>query len=403
MFDLFSIGVLGLATVGLVAAESVLSADTVRTEVHINAGLQASGYEKAILTDYFDHELRRIFDANSIMVTPRIRVSSTPSVVSVIANSVGLQGLRQSVQDMMGLDPVVIKLAVQPGPEAQPLIHVFGRLSDTQVFDFTVNSVRGNVRETIRTAAFETAIALDPYQTLLDYARDMLQRRTISVTKLQRERNINSLAAYREHNEVHARELEELTVRTLEIFESATARDRLRSIPLLNLAGVLSFNLEKYDEADRFFQMAYEANNTLVTPRLNMAAIRLLRGHQDQAIEILRAVRVDFAKGIGNPRASTLLETSELLLQALTAKLENNDGLANQSWRNLCKSKPRMSFVTFYTMPKWAPNVPIADCEALLARVRRVTNEDLEESSFGFDDDISAEIVLLSGFYRSHF
>ena len=174
MFDLFSVAVLGLATLGLVAAESILSADTVRTEVHVSAGAQTSGYHQTIVSDYFDHELRRIFDANSIILKPRIRVASTPSVVSVIANSIGLQGIRQSVQDMIGLDPVVIKLAVQPGPEARPLIHVFGRLSETQVFDLTVNSVPGNVRETIRAAAFETALALDPYQPILDLARDTL-------------------------------------------------------------------------------------------------------------------------------------------------------------------------------------------------------------------------------------
>lgn len=403
MFDLFSLGLLGLATISLVAAESLIFADTVRTEVRISSGLQESGYQQAIVTDYFDHELRRIFDAESIMVVPRIRVASTPSVVSVIANSIGVQGLRQSVQDMMGLNPVVIKLAVQPGPESRPLVHIFGRLSETDVFDFTVNSVPGNFRETIRTAAFEAAIALDPYQTLLDHAREVLQSRAISVTTLQRERNTNRLLAYREHNEVRAHELEALIARTLGIFEVATTRNRLRSIPLLNLAGVLNFNLEKFDEAERFFQLAYEANHSLVTPRLNIATIRLLRGHPDQAKEILRDVRADFAKGIGNPKARSLLEMTEFLLQAFMWKLENNESLASQNWRSLCESNPRPGFVRFYSMPKWAPNVPIAECERLLVRMRRAVEDNDEEPMFGVDGDIAAEIVILSSLFRSQF
>jgi len=147
----------------------------------------------------------------------------------------------------------VIKLAVQPGPEARPLIHVFGRLSETQVFDLTVNSVPGNVRETIRAAAFETALALDPYQPILDLTRDTLQRRAVSVTRLHREKNISMLMSYREHNELHGSELEALISRALEIFDGSTTNQRVRLIPLLNLAGVLSFDLEKFDEGGEVF------------------------------------------------------------------------------------------------------------------------------------------------------
>jgi hypothetical protein len=316
--------------------------------------------------------------------------------VSVIANSVGLQGIRQSVQDMIGLDPVVIKLAVQPGPEARPLIHVFGRLSETQVFDLTVNSVPGNVRETIRAAAFETALALDPYQPILDLTRDTLQRRAVSVTRLHREKNISMLMSYREHNELHGSELEALISRALEIFDGSTTNQRLRLIPLLNLAGVLSFDLEKFDEAERFFRLAYEANHSLVTPRL-----KLLRGQHDEAAGILRAIQADFAKGIGNPRALELLQRTSLLLQALSAKRTNNADLSILSWRNLCKSNPSMGFLAFYAEPRWAPVVKIPDCEVLLVRSRRGADEDPADPTFGADDDISAEIVLLSNLFRS--
>ena len=401
MFDPFSVAFLGLATLGMVAAESIISADTVRTQVHVSAGAQTSGYHQTIVSDYFDHELRRIFDANSIILKPRIRIASTPSVVSVIANSIGLQGIRQSVQDMIGLDPVVIKLAVQPGLEARPLIHVFGRLSETQVFDLTVNSVPGNVRETIRAAAFETALALDPYQPILDLTRDTLQRRAVSVTRLHREKNISMLMSYREHNELHGSELEALISRALEIFDGSTTNQRVRLIPLLNLAGVLSFDLEKFDEAERFFRLAYEANHSLVTPRLNIAAIKLFRGQHDEAAGILRAIQADFAKGIGNPRALELLQRTSLLLQALSAKRTNNADLSILSWRNLCKSNPSMGFLAFYAEPRWAPVVKIPDCEVLLVRSRRGADEDPADPTFGADDDISAEIVLLSNLFRS--
>jgi hypothetical protein len=403
MFDLFSIGVLGLTTLGLVSAESILSADTVRTEVHVSAGLQASGYHDKIVTDYFDHELRRIFDANSIIVKPRIRVAATPSVVSVIANSIGLQGIRQSVQDMIGLDPVVIKLAVQPGPEARPLIHIFGRLSETQIFDLTVNAVPGNVRETIRAAAFETAMALDPYQPILDLTREALQRRAIFVKRLQREKKISLLMSYREHNELNGSELEALIARSLVIFDSSTTADRLRLIPLLNLVGILSFNLEKFDEAERFFRLAYEGNRSLVTPRLNIATIKLLRGQNDEAAGLLRAVQADFAKGVGNPGAKRLFEATSLVLQAFIAKRTNNADLLTLSWRNLCKLNPRMGFLAFYQEPRWAPYVPIPDCEALLASWRRGANDDNEDTVFGADDDISAESLIMSTFFRSAF
>ena len=209
--------------------------------------------------------------------------------------------------------------------------------------------------------------------------------------------------SYREHNELNGRELEALITRSLEIFDGTTTVERLRLIPLLNLVGVLSFNLEKFDEAERFFRLAYEGNRSLVTPRLNIATIKLLRGQNDEAAGLLRAVQADFAKGVGNPGAKRLFEATSLVLQAFIAKRTNNADLLTLNWRNLCKLNPRMGFLAFYQEPRWAPYVPIPDCEVLLASWRRGANDDNEDTVFGADDDISAESLIMSTFFRSAF
>ena len=69
--------------------------------------------------------------------------------------------------------------------------------------------------------------------------------------------------------------------------------------------------------------------------------------------------------------------------------------------KNLCKSNPSMGLLAFYAEPRWAPVVKIPDCEVLLVRSRRGADEDPADPTFGADDDISAEIVLLSNLFRS--
>ena len=101
--------------ISLVAGEAALHGDTLSLHINVSPKIVAAGFDGLIAEQIFIAESPRIVRGASIIPTPTLRVSSSPTVVSALASPLRLKSLVGALQDQLGFERLVVNAAILSG------------------------------------------------------------------------------------------------------------------------------------------------------------------------------------------------------------------------------------------------------------------------------------------------
>lgn len=339
MFELTTIVYLAGMTLAVLGADSYFNADTARFEVHVHPGAQPAGYTEVVATRIIDHELRRIFDARSVMRVPHVRIQSDNSLVSVVAKAARVDQLQYAMQDLLRLDPLSIRVAIHPppSPEAGVVLHAFGSRPSGDAFDIAVPGVRGDARASLRALAAATALEIDPYHTRLQEFRDITSDAAVALYR----------AGYAPILPDDKREpLQRFERRLTDALQAASPADAVRAAPEFNLLGVTRWWLGDTAGAETAFRRAVDLDTDVAAAHLNLSWMFLARGDTTAASAAMQAARRGLSHG-----TSTARETLTLAYRAnmaVGAQIDGRHTAAQQAWNDMCGRGVQPAFISAY-------------------------------------------------------
>ena len=357
MIEIATVLYLAGISLALVGADSYFQADTTRIEVTVHPAAQASGYTDAVASRYFDHELRRIFDVSSVMLVPHIRIQSDQSLISVIAKSARVDQLQYAMQDVLKLDPMMIRLVVYPPvPTRQHVVlQAFGSRPSGETFDVSVDGVPGDPRASLRAIASATALAVDPYHSRLQDFRNLTADAPLEAFRSGAPQSLP---------EDDWEALRDFERRLAEALRTAPPSDALRSAPQFNLLGVTRWWLGDTNGAETAFLRSSALNGSLVTPRLNLAWALLARGDDAGALAVIGTVRPLLRDRIGNSNARQTLTLAYRATTATAEQLAGRHTAARQAWNEVCGRGVQPVFVALYVGMRSTSGQAAERCEA---------------------------------------
>lgn len=394
MIEIATILYLAGMSLALVGVDGYFSADTTRIEVTVHPAAQASGYTDEVAARYFDHELRRIFDVRSVMQVPHIRIQTDQSLISVIAKATRVDKLQYAMQDLLSLDPMMIRLVVYPPvPNRQHVVlQAFGSRPSGETFDVSIDGVPGDPRASLGAIAAATALAVDPYHVRLKEFRTLTAGAPLEAF---RSRAPQSLP---EDNWEAMRDFER---RLAEALRTAPPSDALRSAPQFNLLGVTRWWLGNTSGAETAFLRSLELNESLATPRLNLAWALLARGDHAGAMAVMETVRPGLRDRIGNPNSRQTLTLAYRATTATAEQLAGRHTAAQRAWNEVCGTGVQPAFVALYVGTRSTSGQAAERCEAHARGMLK--EEDLYEAIGMFSSEllIFAPRADASGFSES--
>jgi hypothetical protein len=339
MLELTTVAYLAGMTLALLGADSYFNADTARFEVHVHPGAQPAGYTEVVATRIIDHELRRIFDASSVMRVPHVRIQSDNSLVSVIAKAARVDQLQYAMQDLLRIDPLSIRVAIYPppSPDAGVVLHAFGSRPSGDTFDIAVPGVRGDARASLRAIAAATALVIDPYHTRLQEFRVITSDASIALYR----------AGYTPNLPDEKREaIQDFERRLRDALQAASPADAVRAAPDFNLLGVARWWLGDTAGAEAAFRRAIDLDADTAAAHLNLSWVLSARGDVRLASHAMQAVQ----RGVSASQ-STARQTLTSAHQAQTAILAQADGrheAARRAWNEMCGRGMQPAFISIY-------------------------------------------------------
>lgn len=357
MFELTTIAYLAGMTLALLGADSYLNADTARFEVHVHPGAQPAGYTEVVAARMIDHELRRIFDASSVMRVPHVRIQSDNSFVSVVAKAVRVDQLQYAVQDLLRLDPLTIRVAIYPppSPEAGVVLHAFGSRPSGDTFDITVPGVRGDARASLHAIAAATALAVDPYHTRLQEFRDITSDAGVALYR----------AGYTPNFPDDKRQaILSFERRLSDALQAASPADAVRAAPEFNLLGVARWWAGDRAGAEAAFRRAIDLNTDTAAAHLNLAWVLLARGDTVPASTAMQAARRGLS--IGTSTARETLTSAHRAKMAVLAQYDGRHAAAHQAWNEMCGRGVQPAFVSIYLSFRSAATPAASRCSRAL-------------------------------------
>lgn len=273
-----------IATVGLVATDTYVNANTMYLQTTVAGSVAEEGYEPSVVDGIFIAEIKKITSTPSLVVAPVIQSSKSKPVSAALAEAAGLESALIAIQSLMGVIPpklVASVIAEDPKKRVQVVQtaasgavaeHVVGEESDlklvltgydpqTGYFYATIEgrTADEDVDELIREAAFEAVLKLEPYLAMLfdvsrraEQGQDLAPARALldkAITSLPDEavhghrallQNLRGIMALLEQNQVMARA----------DFQKAIAMDPRQSVGYLNLA-FLDVHEDRFGDAIR--------------------------------------------------------------------------------------------------------------------------------------------------------
>lgn len=249
---------MGLALVG---ADAYWYADSIISRVEVAKKYSDSGFSADFATTVFSHELQTIFSNESVVRTPDVRAANDQSVISVIAESLHLEGLTYAFQHMFGLDPVQVKVALLDDGKSAP--HILVTSTSRTRTPFTLLVERGadeDMPRFMRRAAIETASRLDPYHAALYLL---------------------------EKNDIHAYLPQLKTLLQSSIDDLPKTPDNPQRALFRNLQGITALLEKDLNKAGALFELATQDTVNYSAALLNLGFVRV---EQDRYEDALKAV-----------------------------------------------------------------------------------------------------------------
>lgn len=359
MIEIATVLYLAGMSIAVVGADSYFQADTTRLEVTVHPNAHESGYTDAVAARYFDHELRRIFDVRSVLRVPQVRIQTDQSLISVLAKTARVDQLQYAIQDLLRMDPMIIRLVVYPPVHTRQhvVLQAFGSRPSGETFDVSVDGVPGDPRASLRAIASATALAVDPYHSRLQEFRNLVARAPLEAFRVSAPQSLP---------EGDWEPLRDFERRLAEALRTAPPSDALRTAPQLNLLGVTRWWLGDTSGAETAFQRSSGLNGSLVTPRLNLAWALQARGDDAGARAVLGTV-LPSLRGrdrIGNADARQTLTLAYRATMAAAEKRAGRDAAARQAWNEVCGRGVQPVFVALYVGMRSTSGPAAERCEA---------------------------------------
>ncbi len=270
-----------LGTLGLVAVDTYINANTMYLETTVSDGVKEEGYEPEVVDGIFVAEAKKITSTPSLVAAPKIQSSKTVPVSAALAKAAGLESALVALQGLVGFIPPKLVASIIAEDQKQRIQvvqssnggvseHVVGEEADLKLvltgydpqsgyFYLTVEGKTADedVDELIKEAAFESVLKLEPYLALLydlnqraEEGGDLMPVRELIDREIAKQpaavihkhrallENLRGILALLQQNQVLARE----------DFTKAMTSDPNQAVGFLNLA-FLDVHEDRYQDA----------------------------------------------------------------------------------------------------------------------------------------------------------
>ncbi len=328
-----------LATVGLVATDTYVNANTMYLDATVAEGVSKEGYEPSVVEGIFIAEVKKITSTPSLVAAPVIKSSKTKPVSAAIAEAAGLGSALGAIQGLMGVIPPslvasviaedatkrvqVVKTSADGavaehvvGQEAALKLVLTGYDPQTGYFYLTVEgrTADEDVDELIREAAFESVLQLEPYLAMLfDLSRRAEAGEDLAPARIRIEKAIASQPTALRHGNRALLEnlrgilalLEQNQVMARREFAQSISSDPEQPIGYLNLA-FLDVHEDRYQDAIRTVEkVIYPSYWPLTGDRVLLATGHIIKGVAETEMGRYRDAERSFAEAVRlNPQSS---------------------------------------------------------------------------------------------------
>lgn len=163
-FDISTLVLFAGMLASLVAGEAALYGDTLTLRINVSPQVAATGYDAEIAEKIFIAESAWVVRGESIIPTPILRVSSSPTVLSALAAPLRLETVVGALQDQFGYDRLVVNGAVVSAPDnALRMVLVVEQPNQTPE-QIQLTQADGDLPALVRRGAGATMSRVSPYR-----------------------------------------------------------------------------------------------------------------------------------------------------------------------------------------------------------------------------------------------
>jgi tetratricopeptide (TPR) repeat protein len=277
--DLTTLAAAITVALGLMVADVALSSDKIIVDVAVPQSYTEAGVTADIVEALYLSEIQSIIDTPSVVPAPAIRGTREKSLASSLAATLQLAEVGQSLQRLMGYDPVHVRASLIVEHETTKFI-VVESTRRGRSFQVTLEQRPGEtVIQLIKRGALETMFQLEPYLALVHALQtaegpsDFAKITTAIDGEIGKLPNvpISSLRSQYENLRGIIALLNEDVDGAAAAFNAAIVSDTHNVVAVLNLS-FIACQLDRYAEGERIVRRILEPTPLTRQPVLLSAA-----------------------------------------------------------------------------------------------------------------------------------
>ena len=311
MIDFFTIGLLSVALMGLLAGDALLNANTLSVNISVPPTVIERGLTREAAEHIFAAEAARLVEAPSTISAPSVRISSERNVIGVLAEPLQLGDMTAALQDLFGLQPLRVRAMLLMEEEGRQRLVMTVSNQDLAARQVDVVRRDGDTVRLIRDGAYAAIELVSPYRVALTGFQAGLAG---NAEALERARGTLTRAVQRPMQRGRESEF----------------------AGLLTITGLLHLLEDDLTAAERAFLLAAEVPALTEAARsvgdMNLAFIAIARNQPEAALAFARAARDHAALGnIRLPSFAAHLDIIEALAQWEAGELERAAALLERA------------------------------------------------------------------------
>ena len=364
MFELTTLFALGSLFFGLTAVDSYFTSDTVQIRVEMTARAEDLGLSEDATEEVIRDELRQIFEPESALRLPRLRIAARRSLVSEVSRSIGIDNFGFAIQEMLRLEPVALRVLILPPVEnRQARVVAFGVRPRGGHFEVIVPVGEAGLPAALRAAARSAAFEVDTYHAWLSEARRISDAADETIQATNPALTVGSPEYNRAAEEATRVRLRGLADRLSAHLQRWTLFPGADEAALFNLYGVLRYVTGDTTAAEEAFHSSHALMPELEAPRLNLATIRIAQGRSGEALALanaaLAAVQADRRTA---PSVRLALEAAAHGTIGAAYDAMDRDDEAIRAWNTACTLRPHLVLLMDWYDLIWRPALSAEAC-----------------------------------------
>jgi hypothetical protein len=170
VLDLTSLIVVAGIFLGLAVGNAALFGDPVQVQISVPPKVAETGFTGAAAEQVFAAQVAELGQTLSIVDTPRVQLSTRPTVAAALAKPLNLENLVVAIQSQAGVDVVTVRSIMLLDGEGKRLdmMTVLGMPRETPV-QFTLSEEDGDATSLVRRSAERAMEWVSPYRLALTH------------------------------------------------------------------------------------------------------------------------------------------------------------------------------------------------------------------------------------------